>query len=86
MAVYVDNAGIMFMGKPRHHLAADTLEELHAFCEQIGVKRCWFHNAKRHPHYDVTCAQREAAIAAGAVAVTSRELVALRRGSSEAGS
>ena len=28
MAVYVDNAGIMYRGKPRYHLAADSLEEI----------------------------------------------------------
>lgn len=75
MAVYVDNAGIVFKGKPRHHLTADSLEELHAFCERVGIKRCWFHNTKRHPHYDVTDAQREAAIEAGAVAVSARDLM-----------
>jgi len=92
MAVYVDNASIVFKGKPRHHLTADTLEELHGFCERVGIKRCWFHNARRHPHYDVTDVQREAAIEAGAVAVSARDLMLKARalapspGSSEAGS
>lgn len=74
MAVYVDDAAIMFRNKPRFHLAADSVKELHAFCQQAGINRCWFHNAKGHPHYDITAEQREASIRQGAVAMTSQEL------------
>lgn len=74
MAVYVDDAAIMFRSKPRFHLAADSLQELHDFCKKVGINRCWFHNAKGHPHYDITSEQREASISAGAVPLTSREL------------
>jgi hypothetical protein len=74
MAVYVDDAGIPFRGKRRHHLTADTFIELHGFAARIGVARCWHHAAKRHPHYDVTDEQREAAIAAGAFAVNPKVL------------
>lgn len=90
MAVYVDNAGILYKGKRRHHMAADSLEELHTFCQSIDVKRCWFHNSKRHPHYDVTDEQRQRAIEAGAEAVDARTLMgkakALSPRSSGAGS
>lgn len=79
MTVYVDQAKVMFKGKPRHHLTADTLDELHAFTAQVGIHRCWFHRHPRHPHYDVTDPQRAAAIAAGALAVDSRELLARAR-------
>lgn len=75
MAVCVDQAGIFWRGRRRHHLAADSLAELHAFAEAIGIKRCWFHNAPGHPHYDVTDEQRAAAIAAGAEMVSSRALL-----------
>jgi hypothetical protein len=74
MSVYVDDAAIMYRSKPRFHLAADSLPELHAFCKSVGINRCWFHNAKGHPHYDITAPQREAAIAAGAIPMTDREL------------
>ena len=74
MAVFVDDAAIMYRSKPRFHLAADSVEELHAFCAKVGVNRCWFHNSIGHPHYDVTAAQREVAIAAGAEPITFREL------------
>lgn len=74
MSVYVDDAAIMYRSKPRFHLAADSLLELHAFCKAVGINRCWFHNAKGHPHYDITGPQRQAAIEAGAIAMTTREL------------
>lgn len=79
MAVYVDNAAVMFKGKPRYHLTADSLAELHAFTAMVGVARCWFHAHARHPHYDVTAEQRTAALTAGAHAVNSRELVRIAR-------
>lgn len=36
------------------HLVGDTLDELHAFARAMGLKRAWFQNHKRHPHYDLT--------------------------------
>ena len=74
--VYVDDAGILWRGKPRHHMTADSLEELHGFSQRIGIKRCWFHQG-RHPHYDVTDVQRDQAIEAGAHPVDQRTLVSL---------
>lgn len=35
------------------HLVADTVSELHNFAQQLGLKRCWFQTARKHPHYDV---------------------------------
>lgn len=76
MAVYVDNASILYKGKPRHHLTADSFEELHQFCAKLDIKRCWFHSsAKRHPHYDITDPQREAALQSGALQVDGRILM-----------
>ena len=75
MAAYVDNAGIVYRSKLRYHLCADSLVELHAFADKINVKRCWFHRAKDHPHYDVTEVQRELALAYGAVAISSKALL-----------
>lgn len=51
------------------HLFADSVEELHAFSESIGLRREWFQNHKRLPHYDVTANKRREAIKAGAVEV-----------------
>ena len=45
MAVYTD--GI--------HMVSDfSIDELHTFAENIGLKRHWFEGSKkRHPHYDL---------------------------------
>lgn len=62
------------------HMASDDLseeglEELHEMAVNIGLKREWFQNHPRHPHYDLSPLGRELAIEAGAVPVSSRELV-----------
>lgn len=66
------------------HLATDgPVEALHAFAASIGVPRIAFHAGARHPHYDLREGGRARAVAAGAVEVTSKELVRrcfLRRG------
>lgn len=79
MTVYVDDAAIPYKGKPRFHLSADSLEEMHAFCARVGINKCWFHRKSLYPHYDITGEQRDAAIAAGAVAVTKREMPAISK-------
>ncbi|MFA5766448.1 MAG: DUF4031 domain-containing protein [Candidatus Paceibacterota bacterium] len=55
------------------HLTADTLEELHEFAERIGMKKQWFQNHPRHPHYDLTVGRRRTAVRLGAVEVKARE-------------
>lgn len=62
------------------HMASDDLspeglEELHRLAEAIGLRREWFQNHPRHPHYDLPPDKRVLAIAFGAVPVTSREMV-----------
>lgn len=73
--VYVDNAAVPFKGRPRYHLAADSVVELHVFCARLGIAPCWFHRGARHPHYDITREQRESAINAGARPVDSKTLI-----------
>ncbi len=48
------------------HLFADTLEELHQFASKIGMKRVWFQDHPRLPHYDLTERRRARAVLAGA--------------------
>lgn len=67
MAVYVDNVRIKWQGNRWCHLVADTLEELHDFARRLGLKRCWFQDMASYPHYDVTIATREKALALGAI-------------------
>lgn len=61
-------------------MGADSVAELHAFAASIGIARCWFHRGAKIPHYDVTTAQRNAAMRAGAIAVTPRQFVRNHRG------
>ena len=56
------------------HLFADTLDELHAFAERIGLLRSWFQG----DHYDLTPKRRAAAVAAGALEVDRRALAKRR--------
>jgi hypothetical protein len=56
-------------------LIADSVEELIAFAEKIGLRREWF-QSKSSPHFDLTAAAREAAINNGAIPLSNREFVA----------
>ncbi|MSY91886.1 MAG: DUF4031 domain-containing protein [Actinobacteria bacterium] len=72
MTVLVDAAIWPFEGRKWAHLVSDTsFDELHAFAEQLGIPR----RAFQGDHYDVPTDYRDRAIALGAEAVTSRELV-----------
>ncbi len=71
-------------GRQSCHMACDgNLDELHQFAARIGLKRAWFQNSSI-PHYDLTPNRRAIAIAAGAVAITSQELIRHWRESQEA--
>lgn len=90
MTAYVDDALIPArvgrFDSRWSHLIADTQEELHAFATSIGLRRSWFQPGRPlagRPselwHYDVTENKRLQAIRAGAVPVSSRELVEITR-------
>ena len=74
MTVYVDNAVIPWRGHLWAHLLGSDLDELHALAAAIGLRRAWFQDTGRWPHYDVTTTKREEAIAAGAVAFFDRRI------------
>lgn len=60
------------------HLMADTLKELHTFAADCGLKREWFQDHKKHPHYDVWGGRNiRAVLRRGAKEVSSKDLVAL---------
>ena len=71
---YVDHCKF---GKRRmcHMMTDGDIEELHAMALSIGLRRAWFQDHSLHPHYDLTASKRAAAIRAGAVTVSSRELI-----------
>ncbi|UVM66799.1 DUF4031 domain-containing protein [Pseudomonas sp. B21-009] len=66
MAVYVDAEGISWRGRVWCHLVADSLDELHTFAAQLGLRRSWFQSNTRYPHYDVTVSVRARALSMGA--------------------
>lgn len=59
------------------HMTADTLDELHAFARELRLKAEWFQPQKHPiygaPHYDLTPAKREKALALGAIFVSAKE-------------
>jgi hypothetical protein len=70
--ILVDDAIWPFRGDRWAHLISDvSYAELHAFAGQLGIPRRGFQG----DHYDVPSRLRGAAIASGAKAVDSRELV-----------
>lgn len=76
MAILVDDAVWPWRGRVWAHLVSDTsLAELHAFAQRLGIPE----RAFQGDHYDVTDELRDCAIAEGARAVTSREVVTALR-------
>lgn len=83
MTVYVDDMAAPH--RPSHaptrtylmcHMMADTDEELHAMADRIGVSRKWFQRVASGFHYDIAKSKRAAAVRAGAVEITTREMAA----------
>ncbi len=72
MTVLVDDAAWPWRGERWAHLVSDRdVAELHDFARRLGVPRLGF----QEDHYDVPAPLRERALALGAHAVASRELV-----------
>ncbi|MCC8671282.1 DUF4031 domain-containing protein [Xanthomonas arboricola] len=67
MAVYVDAEGILWRNRLWCHMVADSLDELHTFARQLGLRRQWFQDQGSYPHYDVTLHVREHALRLGAI-------------------
>lgn len=76
--ILIDPPAVPRWGRTWSHLASDTsYEELHAFALAQGVPERGFDR----DHYDVPAEYYDAMVAAGAVPVTSRELVGRLRAS-----
>lgn len=71
--ILIDPPLVESRGRLWSHLASDTsYDELHAFADRLGIPERGFDR----DHYDVPSEWYDAMVAAGAVPVTSRELVA----------
>ena len=71
--ILIDRPLVEAHGRLWSHLASDTsYDELHAFARGLGIPERGFDR----DHYDVPSEWYDDVLAAGAVAVTSRELVA----------
>ena len=56
------------------HLTCEgDIEVLHAFAARLGLRREWFQDHPRHPHYDLTRSKRRRAVQLGAVEVRAKE-------------
>ena len=82
MSVYIDRVSIAFRGMSMCHMIADTLDELHAMADRIGLQRRWFQQPPKasFPHYDIAQGKRALAVQNGATDCDRNTFVAhLRR-------
>lgn len=77
MAVYVDRASVAFKGMQWCHLMADTLEELHAFAQNMKIDARLFHRNASYPHYDITLEMRSMVIEYGAIDADRKMIIAV---------
>lgn len=78
MAVYVDQEQNQFRRMVMCHMFADTIAELHAMADAIGMRREWFQPLS-FPHYDVAKGRRAVALRLGATEVDRRTGAAIRK-------
>lgn len=69
MTVYVDDVRHSFGRMVMCHMWADTLDELLAMADRIGVARRWLQQPPKASwvHFDISLGKKAAAIEAGAV-------------------
>lgn len=71
MTVYVDTMKASYGRMKMCHMYADTLDELHAMAERLGVRRYFQAPPKAsHPHYDISLGKKAEAMRQGAVEIT----------------
>ena len=77
MTVYVDKANIKYGRMIMCHMLSESLDELHAMADIIGVNRKWFQHQTRTPHYDICLAKKKLALQHGAKEITRQEVAKL---------
>ena len=75
MSVYVDDACIPFRGRVMCHMLADTDAELRNMADRIGMQQRWHQG----DHFDIDRDMRVRAVMHGALEITRREAVLVRR-------
>jgi hypothetical protein len=76
MSVYIDNFEAPFRSMIMCHMIADTHEELLSMCDRIGVKRKWIQKEGTcYEHFDICLSKKKLAIMAGAIEISSKDLV-----------
>jgi hypothetical protein len=75
VSIYVDDMRLRYGRMIMCHMIADTEQEMHDFADHIGVKRRWF----QRDHYDICLRTKARARQYGAIEVTRRAMVRLRR-------
>lgn len=83
MSVYVDGLQTCICNKKwpyskACHLVADSIEELHRFAKQLGLKRSWFQWSSL-PHYDLTKGMRIRAVKLGAIEIDREKFIEILR-------
>ena len=61
------------------HMVSNSLDELHAMADKIGVDRKHFQNKSGMPHYDICKDRKRRAISFGAIEVSDKNIVQLLR-------
>lgn len=79
MAVYIDplykwGRKGRFRWAHSSHMYADSLAELHEMADKIGLRREWFQDDERLPHYDLRPKHRETAVTLGVIEHTRTQM------------
>lgn len=74
MSVYVDNFNKKYGRMIMCHMSADTVDELHAMVDRIGLPRKYYQDR----HYDICLSNKNKALQFGAIEISVREMVKVR--------
>lgn len=75
MTVYVDDAQRPLGRMKMCHMSADTEAELHAMADRLNIPRKHYHAG----HYNICKLMRKRAVGLGALPITQRQMVGIRR-------
>jgi hypothetical protein len=81
VSVYVDMPAHRYGRMLMCHMLADSIEELHAMADKIGIQRKWYQGPPKTktPHYDICKSKRALAIAAGAIEADRKTVVGVMK-------